>query len=136
MPSTSSDRDLVEILAEEFVERHRRGERPALTEYVDRCPDRAAEIRDLFPALGVMEQLKPAGDATAGFDGPTDPATHRLPERLGDFRILREVGRGGMGVVYEAEQVSLGRHVALKVLPGHGLLNPTFLERFRREAKA
>src|SRR5262245_58655093 len=136
MPSTSSDRDVVEVLAEEFVERHRRGERPALSEYVDRCPGRAAEIRELFPALVVMEQLKPAGDHTAGFDDSTVTTAQRLPERLGDYRIMREVGRGGMGVVYTAEQVSLGRHVALKVLLANGLMSPTFLERFRREAKA
>src|SRR5258706_10162027 len=136
MPNTSSNRDLVEILAEEFVDRHRRGERPALTEYTDRCPDRAEEIRDLFPALVVMEQLKPAGDHTAGFDGQKDNVDQRLPERLGDYRILREVGRGGMGVVYEAEQMSLGRHVALKVLAAHSILDPRHVQRFRREARA
>ena len=57
-------------------------------------------------------------------------------ERLGDFRILRVLGRGGMGVVYEAIQESLGRHVALKVLPPHGRLDATQLGRFRREARA
>ena len=56
--------------------------------------------------------------------------------RLGDFRILRVLGRGGMGVVYEAIQESLGRHVALKVLPPHGRLDATQLARFRREARA
>jgi WD40 repeat protein/serine/threonine protein kinase len=56
--------------------------------------------------------------------------------QLGDYRILREVGHGGMGVVYEAEQVSLGRHVALKVLPQHLLSRPEFRHRFEREAKA
>src|SRR5262249_39387268 len=57
-------------------------------------------------------------------------------QRLGDYRILREVGRGGMGVVYEAEQVSLGRHVALKILTGHARLDSRHLARFEREAKA
>ena len=57
-------------------------------------------------------------------------------EQLGDYRVLREVGRGGMGVVYEAEQVSLGRHVALKVLPPQSLRDAKQRRRFEREARA
>ncbi len=56
-------------------------------------------------------------------------------ERLGDFRILRELGRGGMGIVYEAEQESLNRHVAIKVLAPGTPLSPHNIERFLREAK-
>jgi serine/threonine protein kinase/WD40 repeat protein len=137
MSASSADRNPVEQLAEEFAERYRRGERPPLREYVEKYPQYADEIRELFPALVVMEQFKPAAaDATGAFEAQPASAEARTPERLGDYRLLREVGRGGMGVVYEAEQVSLGRHVALKVLPPHALLNPTYLERFRREAKA
>ena len=55
---------------------------------------------------------------------------------LGDFRILREIGRGGMGVVYEAEQISLGRRIALKVLPFALTLDPKQLQRFKNEARA
>jgi serine/threonine protein kinase/WD40 repeat protein/Tfp pilus assembly protein PilF len=138
MPSSDASRDaLLERLAEEFVERSRRGEHPQLTEYTQRHPELAAEIRDLFPALVKIEQLKPAaGDLTGAFVPTNDPADSRTPERLGDYRILREVGRGGMGIVYEAEQESLGRHVALKVLPAHALLDPKHLQRFQREAKS
>ena len=63
---------------------------------------------------------------------PPSPAL----QQLGDYRILREVGKGGMGIVYEAEQVSLGRHVALKVLPRSMLLDDRAKRRFEREAKA
>jgi serine/threonine protein kinase/WD40 repeat protein len=136
MSSSSAERNPVDRLAEEFAERFRRGERPSLTEYTDRYPELAEQIRELFPALVVMERLKPA-DATgaAGAAGTATPDGTPL-QVLGDYRIVREVGRGGMGVVYEAEQVSLGRHVALKVLPAQALANATYLERFRREAKA
>ncbi|HEX5272381.1 MAG TPA: serine/threonine-protein kinase, partial [Gemmataceae bacterium] len=137
MSESSDDRNPVEELAEQFAQRLRRGERPSLTEYVNRYPQHADEIRDLFPALALMEQLKPAaGDLTSAADSRPGGGSPRRPEYLGDYRILREVGRGGMGVVYEAEQVSLGRHVALKLLSLGGLADPTYLERFRREAKA
>jgi WD40 repeat protein/serine/threonine protein kinase len=132
----SSERNPVEALAEEFVERHRRGEHPALTEYTTRYPQWADEIRDLFPALVLMEKNRPQGDEGTGPERATAAGDDSRLERLGDYRILREVGRGGMGIVYEAEQESLGRHVALKVLPVAALLNPKHLQRFRRESKA
>src|SRR6516225_6658026 len=112
MSSSDSSRDaILEQLAEEFVERHRRGEHPALSEYAQRHPDLAAEIRDLFPALVRIEKLKPAaGELTGEFVPESSPTNNSTPEHLSDYRILREVGHGGMGVVYEAEQMSLGRH--------------------------
>jgi eukaryotic-like serine/threonine-protein kinase len=131
MTETRSGPDLLSNLAHEFAERYRRGERPALTEYTDCYPELAGQIRDLFPALVVMEEFgSVAGRPPAAAPGPP------VPEQLGEYRILREVGRGGMGIVYEAVQESLGRHVALKVLPFHGLISRTHLERFEREARA
>jgi hypothetical protein len=134
MTDSSADRDPLERLAEEFVARFRAGERPSLTEYAERLPERADEVRDLFPALVEMERLKPiTADLTGGYIPSAEPSD---PTQLGDFRIIRRVGSGGMGIVYEAVQESLGRHVALKLLPAEALLDPKKLERFRREAKA
>ena len=64
---------------------------------------------------------------------PDEPDT---PRRLGDFELLRELGRGGMGIVYEARQVSLNRRVALKVLPPGLGLTGSAVQRFEREAHA
>jgi prepilin-type processing-associated H-X9-DG protein len=125
-----ADRDPVEQLAEEFLARLRRGERPAVCEYAAAHPHLAADIRDLFPALLVLVDVKPAGTESLG--GSVEVAS--APARLGDYRILREVARGGMGVVYEAEHQTLGRHVALKVLPAGS--DGLRLLRFRREARA
>jgi WD40 repeat protein/serine/threonine protein kinase len=137
MSTSSSERDPVERLADEFLARYRRGERPALTEYTRQYPQWAERIRKVFHALVLMEGVRPeAGEATGVDAGALVTPAERCLERLGDYRILREVGRGGMGIVYEAEQISLGRHVALKVLPGHALLDPRHLARFQREAKA
>jgi serine/threonine protein kinase len=136
MSDSNSGRDPVEELAEEFAARYRRGEHPSVSEYTDKYPDLAEQIRELFPALVAMEQLgSVAGPPTGPFE-PKAGDRDILPELLGDYRILREVGRGGMGVVYEAVQESLGRHVALKILPFHRLMDPLHLERFRREARA
>jgi WD40 repeat protein/tetratricopeptide (TPR) repeat protein len=132
MSARSRDYDRFDQLAEEFAERYRRGEQPRLEEYVERLPEMADEIREMFPALVEVEQVEEDARDDAP---PPPPAVPRLRE-LGDYRIVREVGRGGMGVVYEAEQISLSRRVALKVLPDHVVGDRKALQRFRREAKA
>jgi tetratricopeptide (TPR) repeat protein len=131
---SSGDRNPVEALAEEFLDRQRRGERPTLEDYCRLHPELAEEIRDLFPVLAQIEGLRSDGPGDSSGEGDA-PVSARV-SRLGDFRILREVGRGGMGVVYEAEQESLGRRVALKVLPDSALSDALQVLRFQREAKA
>jgi hypothetical protein len=136
MSASGSHSEVVLALAEEFLQRYRQGERPSLKEYIDRHPDLAAEIRDVFPAMALMENIALADESLEG-DAARRGRQPPVPLwQLGDYRIIREVGKGGMGVVYEAEQVSLGRHVALKVLSRKMLLDDRHGRRFVREAKA
>src|SRR5687768_7159941 len=105
-----------------FWDEYRGGEPPDLEAFAARYPGTLADhLRQVLPALALL--------------GPAS-ADHPPAAELGDFRLVREVGRGGMGVVYEAEQISLGRRVALKVLPFAATLDPTQLQRFRNEARA
>jgi serine/threonine protein kinase len=136
MSESNAERDPIERLADSFLARFRRGERPSIDEYAAKHPDLANEIRELLPALVALEQdmsIDEGGNREAN-----SSAAERwsiAPRQLGEYVILREIGRGGTGVVYEAEQQTLGRHVALKVLPGAGL-GGTHLQRFRLEARA
>jgi len=134
MSSAASNSAVVLELAEEFLERYRQGQRPALKEYTDKHPELAAEIREVFPAMAMMENIALDDESLA--DRPDLPAAAPMLRQLGDYRIIREVGHGGMGVVYEAEQISLSRHVALKVLPKTALPDIRQKRRFEREAKA
>ena len=128
----SSERDPLEMLAAEFMERLRQGQHPSTEEYAAQHPELAEEIRELFPTIAMTERLKARQEQTSG--GRVTLGAAQLT-RLGDFRIVREIGRGGMGVVFEAEQESLGRRVAVKVLPRQALLDEKHLKRFQREAR-
>jgi serine/threonine protein kinase/formylglycine-generating enzyme required for sulfatase activity len=129
----ASSADPLGQIADEFVEAFRQGKRPSVEEFARRYPEHADGLREILPPLVLMEKAKAPDDPT----GQRRPAPAAVPvQQLGDYQILRELGRGGMGVVYEAQQLSLGRHVAIKVLPPHALLDPRRLGRFQREAKA
>lgn len=132
MSETDDQRDPLELLAAEFVERQRSGQRPSISEYTAQHPELAEEIEELFPTIAAMEQLKAHKAEASGARAPLAALTL---DRLGDFRIVGEIGRGGMGIVYEAFQESLGRHVAVKVLPRQSLLNSRQLQRFQRESQ-
>src|SRR5436309_14323804 len=119
-------------IVDEFLNRVDRGERPEADEYVRRYPQLATVLRQMLPALGLLRGS--AADRSAEAADSAEPITPEGP--LGDYRLVREVGRGGMGVVYEAVQISLGRRVAVKVLPFAAALDERHLQRFRNEALA
>jgi serine/threonine protein kinase len=122
---------LMGALVDEWLDRLQRGERPEVEEYAQRHPRLAAVLRQMLPAL---ELLHPSAPDSPGLPAPSGGIQPEGP--LGDYRIVREVGRGGMGVVYEAVQISLGRTVALKVLPFAAALDARQLQRFKNEAQA
>jgi WD40 repeat protein/serine/threonine protein kinase/tetratricopeptide (TPR) repeat protein len=132
-PSKSGAYDLLDQLVEEFAERYRRGQRPSVQEYIDKYPHLADDLREVLPAMVEIGQVE--DDQRKAIVSP--PTAAALPlKAVGDYRIIREIGRGGMGVVYEAEQQSLGRRVALKVLSAQVIGDGKALERFRREARS
>jgi tetratricopeptide (TPR) repeat protein/tRNA A-37 threonylcarbamoyl transferase component Bud32 len=122
MPATSAKTvdQAFARLVEELSRKIQAGEAIDVETYCRLHADQADRLRNLLPTLGVLAALAQAGN---------------LPAALGDFRLRREVGRGGMGVVYEAEQVSLGRRVAVKVLPFAAALDAQQLQRFKHEAQ-
>lgn len=120
----------VEILADEFAERLRRGESPSIEQYQSENPEWASLIRQVFEPIALVEKLSAERLATGS------KSNQLVPQQLGDFRIVREIGRGGMGVVYEAVQLSLQRRVALKVINVQNSDQDKLQSRFRREAEA
>lgn len=125
----SPDRDPVEELAAEFAERFRNGDNVSIDDYVNRYPALAEDIRELFPTIAAMERLSTKRIRESALQ------SRLKPKQLGDFRIIDEIARGGMGIVYEAEQVSLDRRVAVKILPSQAFSRQKDVQRFYREAK-
>lgn len=134
MTKSTEDRNPLEILSEEFLDRRRQGESLSVSEFADSHPELSDKIRRLFPAMMALESCKSSRLSNSATARPVDLSIGSL-EQLGDYRIVSEIGRGGMGVVYEAEQQSLQRRVAVKVFPRQALPNSRHLDRFLREAK-
>jgi hypothetical protein len=79
MSESNAGRDPIEMLADSFLARFRRGERPSVEDYAAQHPELADEIRELLPALVMLEQEKPAAGAAAGTDGPHPPGNSSAP---------------------------------------------------------
>jgi serine/threonine protein kinase len=135
-PSSGPQSAQVMHVLEEYLTSLERGVPPHPDELVARHPEFAERLKEFLASLEFLHRvaLKLRSDDQSPEGEPSEVESEL--GQLGDFRILREAGRGGMGVVYEVEQISLGRRVALKMLPFAAALDAKQLQRFKNEAQA
>ena len=112
----------------EYLAELEAGQTPDRKAYLARFPELAAALSECLDGIDLAQSLRP--------EPPTPSSAEFAGKPVGDFEILNEIGRGGMGVVYEAIQLSLGRRIALKVLPFAAALDAKQLQRFKNEAHA
>jgi hypothetical protein len=139
-PSSPDDPRVIHAL-EEYLTQLEAGQAPDRARFLAEHPEIADVLEECLDSLDLVHAVRPqlhlGGNSfskTLSCPGLLNPAGLSIP--LGDFRPVREIGRGGMGIVYEAIQESLGRRVALKVLPFAAAIDPKQLQRFKNEAQA
>jgi serine/threonine protein kinase len=133
---TGSSEQALGLLVEELTAKLQAGEPVDVEACIQEHPQYAEQLRHLLPALEMLADLGHSAVASHGKVAAVAAPADEILGTLGDFRILREIGRGGMGVVYEAVQISLNRRVALKVLPFAASLDAKQLQRFKNESQA
>ncbi len=128
---------LAEIL-DQYLTQVEQGDEPNLSQLCMRHTELAPAIRHYVRSLRILNEA--VGEDAVGEDRaraiPITESVGAPDKQIGDYKIVREIGRGGMGVVYEAHQVSLGRRVALKLLPFAAVLDQRQITRFQNEAQA
>jgi serine/threonine protein kinase len=133
-PNSSGTTDpRVFAAVENYLRQCEAGPPPDIDEFVAAHPDIADELRACLAGLAFLRKAAPNIEFSSAAITASATMEH---EPLGDYRLIREIGRGGMGIVYEAEQLSLSRRVALKILPFAAVLDPRHLQRFKNEALA
>jgi serine/threonine protein kinase/tetratricopeptide (TPR) repeat protein len=125
---------VLEIVVEQFTSELRAGQQPAVQDYQQRYPQLAQELGSLLSSIAMIEHLK-EGSQTRSLPNSRLDQVQQL-SHVGNYNILREIGRGGMGIVFAAVHESLGSRVAIKVLPTPPMTGAAHIERFRREAQA
>ena len=129
---TPDDQERLASALEGHLVELERGQLPDEEALIAAHPTIAGPLRACLAGLHSLHQAAVASSGASEHLAPLEPAE----KCLGDYRILNEISRGGMGVVYEARQISLGRKVALKVLPFAALLDQKQIARFNHEAQA
>ncbi|MEZ6033886.1 MAG: serine/threonine-protein kinase [Planctomycetaceae bacterium] len=125
-------REPFELLVSQFVDELRQGKLPSVERYARRFPPHAARIREVFPVLAMLEHARIAKEAQSIRRNMPD----RFPfTRIGSCELISELGRGGMGVVFQARDLQLDRLVAVKILPWRVSIVPEWVARFEQEAR-
>ncbi|MEM7782175.1 MAG: serine/threonine-protein kinase [Planctomycetota bacterium] len=130
-----TDSALLDEIVEDFTQKLREGKHPPIDEYQKKHPELSGSIAEVLASVAMIEKLKTAANATPSPNQKTLNEVSKLAA-VANYTIIREVGRGGMGVVFEAVHQSLGRRVAIKVMPTPIVDSEKYIQRFKREAKA
>jgi serine/threonine protein kinase len=132
MKQTRDQTRTLEDIVEQFTAEIRAGQSPSVQQFVEQNPTHAEELPDLLSSVAMIEGLKNYSPNSSVPDQQFIDID--VPDFLGEYRIVREIGRGGMGIVFEAVHETLGRRVAIKVMTVGLISNTKHLERFHREA--
>ena len=134
MTKKLSKDELLERIVADYTRRTRKGSAPDIGRYQLKYPAIKNEIEELLSSVAMIEGLK-AESLSTNDDNESDQELTKL-KQLGDYVLIRELGRGGMGIVFEAVHQSLGRRVAVKVMRRRDVKDEKYIARFRREAQA
>ncbi len=125
----------LDAIAESFSTALRRGEHPSIEDTITKHGDPTGQLRSLLESIAMIEGLKSSAIQSSSSSSSTFASLAQI-DHLDDYKIIRQIGRGGMGVVFEAIHQPLSRRVALKVLASRALEQSKDLQRFQREARA
>jgi len=134
-PDDAAER-LLDSIVDEFTAQLRAGEEPQVAEFQERHPQLHCQLGELLGSVAAIEGLKSTSDGKASSSASFDRTQFPMPETIGEYQVLSELGRGGMGVVYLGKHRTLGREVAIKVLPPSLAASADRVDRFQSEAQA
>ena len=139
MPEVAHDgasEQLLDSIVDEFTSQIRAGLNPQVADFQERYPQLHCQLEELLGSVKAIESLKSTAAGKAGSSASFDRTQFPMPETIGEYQVLSELGRGGMGVVYLGKHQTLGREVAIKVLPPSLAASEDRVDRFQSEAQA
>lgn len=139
MPEDAHDgasEQLLDSIVDEFTSQIRAGLNPQVIDFQERYPQLHCQLEELLGSVKAIESLKSTAAGKAGSSASFDRTQFPMPETIGEYQVLSELGRGGMGVVYLGKHQTLGREVAIKVLPPSLAASEDRVDRFQSEAQA